>query len=216
MVGQRRITPLPIGTLLKLCIPMVIIGLGAGLIIPFFQVYFQWRFGTSVEDIGILFATTLFLWAAAYLLVPGLTEKRGSVRAITYVHCGGILALLAIPVSPTFSIVSVAYIARMVLMNATWPILQSFSIGQMPDEHRSFTLSATNFSFNGAKAVTPLIGGIIYSYSLSVPFFICAVLYTASVAAFFLFFRHAREGVGRKRRRKMRVLSKGHQEDEGQ
>lgn len=184
-----ELPPLPKRTLVKLCVPMAILGLGAGLIVPFFQVYFQWRFDTRVEDIGILFALTQFLWAAAYLLMPNIAEKRGSVRGITTVHVLAIAALIAIPVSPNFFFVSIAYITRMVLMNMTWPIFQSYSLSQMPKEYRSFTISCTNFSFNALRAVTPLVAGYLFQKSLELPFLITAVLYAIATTAFYLFFR---------------------------
>jgi MFS family permease len=186
---KRKLPPLPKLTLLKLCIPMALFGLGAGLVVPFFQVYFQWRFNTSVEDIGILFAFTQFLWAAAYLITPNLAERRGSVRAITAVHTAAIIALIAIPVSPNFFFVSMAYITRMVLMNSTWPIFQSYSLTQVPKEHRSFTLSSTNFSFNGARSITPIIAGYLFAWSLELPFFLTAILYTIATTSFYYFFR---------------------------
>jgi MFS family permease len=186
---KKLLPPVPRRTLLMLCIPMALLGLGAGLVIPFFQVYFRWRFDTSIQDIGILFSLTQFLWAGAYLLMPNIAEKRGSVNSITVVHTGAIIALLAIPISPSFYFVAVAYITRMVLMNSTWPIFQSYSLSQVPKEHRSLTLSATNFSFNVTKAITPLVGGYLFAQSLGLPFFITAILYAIATLTFYFLFR---------------------------
>lgn len=186
---KKLLPPVPRVTLILLCIPMALLGLGAGLVIPFFQVYFRWRFDTSIQNIGILFSFTQFLWAGAYLLMPNIAERKGSVRAITTVQVAAIIALVAIPISPNFYFVAVAYITRMVLMNSTWPIFQSYSLSQVPREHRSLTLSATNFSFNVMKAVTPLVGGYLFAQSLELPFFITAILYTVATVTFFIFFR---------------------------
>ncbi|UCG68500.1 MAG: MFS transporter [Thermoplasmata archaeon] len=179
----------PRTTLFKLCIPMALFGLGAGLIVPFFQVYFKWRFGTSLEDIGILFFLTSFIWAIIYLPMPHLAERGGSVKAITIVHSAAIVALLAIPTSPSFLLVAIAYMIRMVLMNSTWPLFQSYSLSQMPREHRSLTISTTSFSFNSMKALTPLAAGYIYGFNLELPFLICASFYIAATILFYLFFR---------------------------
>ncbi len=186
---RKEFAPLPKITLVKLCIPMALLGLGAGLVVPFFQVYFQWRFNTSVEDIGILFSFTQFLWAAAYLLMPNLAERKGSVGAITAVHTAAIIALVAIPISPNFFFVAIAYITRMVLMNSTWPIFQSYSLSQVPKEHRSLTISSTNFSFNGTRAITPIIAGYLFEWSLEVPFFLTAILYAIATITFYSFFK---------------------------
>lgn len=187
--SEKNLPPLPKVTLFKLCLPMALLGLGAGLVIPFFQVYFQWRFDTSIEGIGILFAFTNFLWAGAYLLTPYAADKKGSVKLITMLHTIAIFALVAIPVSPNFEFVAIAYIIRMVIMNSTWPISQSYSLSQVPREHRSLTLSAINFSFNLTKAITPLAAGYLFQMSLELPFMITAVLYSIATVTFYLFFR---------------------------
>jgi MFS family permease len=186
----REIPPIPWKTLVMLCLPMVLIGIGAGLIVPFFQLYFIWRFDTPVEIIGILFAITQFFWGLAYLIMPYVSDSIGSVRAITIVQTFAIFALVGIPLSPSFHFVAVMYVIRMVAMNSAWPILQSYSIGQVPKEHSSFTLSATNFCFNVPKGLTPGIAGFIYEYNLDVPFFICAAFYFVSTMLFFAVFKN--------------------------
>jgi MFS family permease len=186
---RKEPPPMPWRTIFSLCLPMVLIGIGAGLIVPFFQLYFTWRFDTPVWLIGVLFSVTQFFWGMAYLVMPYVSDRIGSVRAITVVQSFAIMALVGIPISPSFHFVAVMYIIRMVAMNSAWPILQSYSVGQVPEEHRSFTLSATNFSFNVPKGLTPGIGGYIYGFSLELPFFLCAAFYTASTIMFFTLFK---------------------------
>jgi MFS family permease len=157
--------------------------------VPFFQLYFVWRFDTPVHIIGILFAITHFFWGIAYLIMPYYADRVGSVKAITIVQWIAIGALLGIPLSPNFFLVSLMYLIRMVVMNSTWPILSSYSLSQVPSEHRSFTLSATNFSFNVPKGLTPGIAGFIYSFNLELPFFICAAFYTVATIIFYMAFR---------------------------
>lgn len=188
--ARKEPPPMPLKTIFLLCLPMVLIGIGAGLIVPFFQLYFIWRFDTPVELIGVLFAITQFFWGMAYLVMPYVSDRIGSVKAITAVQSFAIFALVGIPLSPSFHFVAVMYIIRMVAMNSAWPILQAYSVGQVPEEHRSFTLSATNFSFNVPKGLTPGLGGYIYGFSLDLPFFLCAAFYTISTMTFFAFFRN--------------------------
>jgi MFS family permease len=182
------VPPIPWKTLLLLCLPMVLLGTGAGFIVPFFQLYFQWRFDTPVHVIGMLFSLTHFLWGVAYLIMPYFADKVGSVKAITIVQWVAIAALVGIPVSPSFYFVALMYLIRMVVMNSTWPILQSYSLSRVPKEHRSLTLSATNFSFNLPKGFTPGISGYIFAVNLDLPFFICAAFYITATVIFFAVF----------------------------
>jgi MFS family permease len=187
---KKAMTPIPWKTIALLCFPMALLGLGAGLIVPFFQLYFVWRFEASVDIIGILFALTQFLWAIGYLVMPKLADATGSVRAITLTQSIAIMALIAIPVSGNFYIVAAMYTTRMVLMNASWPILSSYSINVVGEEHGSTCLSATRFSFDGLKGLTPGIAGFIYEWDLELPFFICAAFYAVATVIFFGTFRN--------------------------
>ena len=186
---KRSPPPIPWKTIVLLCLPMALLGIGAGLIVPFFQLYFVWRFNTPVEILGILFSITQFFWGISYLIMPYVSDRIGSVKAISIVQTLAIVALIGIPISPSFHFVAMMYIIRMVSMNSAWPILQSYSIGRVPKEHSSFTLSATNFSFNVPKGLTPGIGGYIYEYNLELPFFICAAFYIVATILFFVSFR---------------------------
>jgi MFS family permease len=181
--------PLPKRTLYKLCMPMALFGLGAGLFVEFLPVYFIWRFDVDIAEIGILYFITFFIWALMCLPMPSLAERGGSVKAITIVHSVAIFALLAIPASPIFTLAATAHVIRMVFMNSTWPIFNSYALGHVPKEHSSLTLSATGFSFNSMRALTPLIAGFIFNISLALPFMITAVLCTIAIIAFYLFFR---------------------------
>jgi MFS family permease len=199
-VRYRELPPMPRRTVLKLCVPMVLFGLGAGLFVEFLPVYFVWRFDKSVADIGILYFLTFFIWALMYLPLPTLAEKGGSVKAITAVHSFAIIALLAIPASPIFTLAAMAHITRMVLMNSTWPIFNSYTLGHVPKEHTSLTLSSTSFSFNSMRAITPLAAGYLFGISLALPFLIAAVFYTIAVIAFYvLFIGKEEKGIGGER-----------------
>ncbi len=180
---------IPKKTLALLAVPMIFLGFGAGLIVPFFQVYFIWRFDTPIETISMLFALTHFLWGVGYLFMPRFADRVGSVKAITTVHILAIFALIMMPLSTSFYMLAAMYVMRMVLMNSTWPILQSFTLGLVPNEHRNLALGSLNFSFNLPKGISPAYAGYMFERDLDQPFFICAILYAWATIFFFLFFR---------------------------
>lgn len=180
---------IPWKTILMLSLPSVFLGFGAGLVVPFFQVYFVWRFNTPISVIGVIFSITNFVWAIAYLFMPYVAEKLGSVKTIALLQTIAIIALIAIPLSPNFLVVVIMYLIRMVLMNATWPIFQAYSVSRVPEKHRSLTLSSTAFAFSGLNSISPGIAGYIYERNINLPFFICAIFYTVSTIIFFTYFR---------------------------
>lgn len=93
----------------------------AGFMIPWFSYYFTQKFGVNLAEIGIVFAISQIGMAIAYLIVPKMAEKIGSVRTIVYSQATSILVLLSISVSPDFSVASILYLMRVILMKMTSP-----------------------------------------------------------------------------------------------
>lgn len=195
-VSHRSIlSALKTKTILMLSLPQMFFGLGAGFIIPFFQLYFIWRFNTPLPLIGTIFAITSFIWCPLCLLVPYLAERVGSVKTIFSLQLCAILVLICIPLSPTLLILTTMYIVRMILMNLAGPIYNSYAVNIVPREYKSLTLSATSFTFSLFNAISPVAAGYIYESNINLPYYICASLYISGSLIFFVYFRRRKEDV---------------------
>jgi predicted MFS family arabinose efflux permease len=169
-----------------------LIGLGAGFIVPWFSYYFTRKFGVNLGDIGVVFAVSQVGMAAAYLIVPKMAEKVGSVRTIVYSQATSILVLVLISISPTFAVASVLYLVRVILMNMTSPAFSSFFMGLLKAEERASGNSVVWASWNIGNALPrPVAGYIIDNVCLDANLYICAALYSVSTIIFFTIFAKA-------------------------
>jgi len=168
-----------------------LIGLGAGFMIPWFSYYFNKKFGVNLAEISVVFAISQTGMAIAYLIVPKMVEKIGSVRTIVYAQSTSILVLLFISVSPGFTVASVLYMIRVVLMNMTSPALDSFFMGMLKDEERASGNGLVWASWSICNALPlPLAGYIMNNIFLDMTLYICASLYSISTAIFYSIFKN--------------------------
>ncbi|MEM4878295.1 MAG: MFS transporter, partial [Thermoplasmata archaeon] len=113
-------------TLIKLTLPAMLIGFGAGFVIPYFQLQFKFRFGVSIESISYIFALTDFIMAILMLYIPFYAEKKGTLITIVVLWLLATLTLFLMPfisyLPMGFYMFSSLYIIRTILMNVAGPI----------------------------------------------------------------------------------------------
>ena len=165
------------------CAFQVLLGSGAGLVIPWFSYYFYVRFGTRLTEIGFLFAITQALLALGSLSAYGLASRIGDVRTAVLCQLASVGALLAIPASPAFTIAAVFYVMRAVLMNMASPVVRAFYMGLLRREERGSASALQHMSFWASRSLGTYGSGFLMEfYSLEAPFFFCAALYVAASA----------------------------------
>jgi len=100
--------------------------------------------------------------------------------------------LFVMPFSPTALIAGPLYIVRAMLMNMSSPLSDTFLMNIIAEDER-----ATASSFNAVlwrlpnSASTVVGGSLLNSGDLSLPFYLCTVLYVTSITLFYSLFRHA-------------------------
>jgi len=172
-------------------IPQATIGFGAGFVIPYFQVYFEKRFDVPINDIGIAFMLNNLVMAAALLLIPKAAERMGSIRATLATQVGAITLLVIIPfVPPPYYWLCVAlFIARMVLMNVSGPILTAYMLQHVPQHARGTATSMTMIAWVTSNSLGIFIGGFLWNEGVYWPqFIICLTLYVVATFMYATFF----------------------------
>jgi MFS family permease len=175
--------------LLKFALPSAFTGIGAGVLIPYFPIYFKLRFEMEIGSIGILFAMLSFIMAMMTFYLPKMAERRGTVAITTAFHTTSILAMFIMPFTPWLLMVIILFFIRAALMNVPGPIMTSFMMSQLPHSFRATAQSVTGFAWMFTHAIGVFIGGFLWDMgNLLLPFMIATVLYVASTAFYFLFF----------------------------
>jgi predicted MFS family arabinose efflux permease len=108
--------------------PLVLISIGAGLTIPFVNLFFNSIFGFSSSDYSILGSFTAMLVFMFSLLVPTLRKRYGYWMTIVVVQSLAIICLVVMSLTEVYSyhgyaviIAVVAYVLRQPLMHMAHP-----------------------------------------------------------------------------------------------
>jgi len=167
-----------------------LIGLGAGIIIQLFPLWFYLKFGTNVDVLGPIFAISTFLTGIASFFIPMIVKRFGTINIIIFPQLLSIIILIAIPISFSYLFAGVLYIFRNVLMNMSNPIFNSFIMTIIPEEERARGSAIIQLFDSIPRSIGPTIGGYFFNMGmLDLPFYITAILYTASIILFYMVFK---------------------------
>ncbi len=192
----------------RLLAPQVIIGLGAGMMMPFMNIYFRKVYGIADGPISLMFAIGGLSMAIAQFLGPPLSDRMGKIQAVIFTQAISIPFLLTMGLGVLavvngvgaatfwFVVAGIAYIFRLALMNLSNPIYQTFLLEQVPVSTQALTISLSSLSFEFGWFVMPQISGwlqVEYGEWGFVPiFFTVSALYATAIALEWIFFRSAR------------------------
>jgi len=179
-----------LGVIMKFSCANLLIGLGAGLIIPLIPTWFYLRFGLTDVFSGPLIAASNLIMGLTALRAPRIARRVGLVNGIVTTESLATVILLTIPLCPTAEIAGVFYVIRAVLMNMASPLSDTFLMNMVADDERATASSFNAVLWNLPNAGSTVVGAQLLSAgNLSIPFFLCGTLYTASVVFFYSIFR---------------------------
>ncbi|HSB66372.1 MAG TPA: MFS transporter [Anaerolineales bacterium] len=174
--------------LTKLILPIIITFIGAGLIMPFMNVFFRVQYHQSDQVIGVLFAWGSLAMGLGLLAAPPLAERYGKIQIVVITQGLSIPFLILLGFSPVFWASGMAFYIRVALMNMSGPIYQTFVMEQVDSSSRAMVASLVNMSSNFGNAFSPTISGILQvNYGFGPPFMGTIILYTMSVFLYWWF-----------------------------
>jgi MFS family permease len=181
-------------TVKRLVIISCLIGFGAGLIVPFFNVYFNKILSATPGQIGIIFALAQACMAVGAMAIPYMVGKIGKVKTVSLTYVISIPFLILLAISTNLYIASAAYVLRMVFMNMSSPIYNSFSMEIVHEEEMASVSSLTSMGNYIAIALSSYVAGVFMTYgSYLLPYMATCVFYLAASVLFFKFFRRYEE-----------------------
>jgi predicted MFS family arabinose efflux permease len=168
----------------------VLIGFGAGMVVPYFNVFLTRKLGITSDLVGLILSLTQGATAIAGLIAPILATKYGRVPTVVGTQLASIPFLLLIALPPNIYLVSFALFMRSALMNMSNPVASGFSMEIVDAEKRgkmsSLMRIADNVTRSGSAAVA---GYIMANWSYEVPYFFTAILYCLASAVYWRAFR---------------------------
>ncbi|MBD3160619.1 MAG: MFS transporter, partial [Candidatus Eisenbacteria bacterium] len=174
----------------KICLPIFLIGCGAGLTIPFLNLYFRNRFGQNPAEIGVYFAIAQTMTMIGFLVGPVLARRFTHVRAIVATQLFSIPFFLILAIADRLWVAVGAFWIRGALMNMNHPISSAFSMEIIPSDQQATTNSMRMLSWNLSwMCMTPLGGWLIERYGFSPNMIGTMGLYLIASVIFWRFFR---------------------------
>jgi len=173
----------------------LLIGAGAGLVIPFMNLYFAQRFHCSSAQIGSFYSVAQVLTAAAAMLGPALARRFGKLRTSVVAQLASLPFLVTLGVENRLSVAVAAFLARATLMQASTPLLNTFIMEALPAKLRATATGMINLLWNVGWAVSAtLAGAAIERWGYGPTFATTATLYASAALYFYLSFRGSHEG----------------------
>ena len=155
----------------RFLLPSLVIGLGAGLMQPFMNVYFRNVYGKPDPAIGVVFALGGLAMAVGQFAGPPLADRLGKIRTVMATQALSIPFLMLLGLGawlvPTgraaagavFVVAGVAYIFRLALMNLSNPVYQTFVLERVPEQAQALSVSLTNLVFQVGWFIMPQVSG---------------------------------------------------------
>ncbi len=177
------------GIPLKLFLPFFILGLGAGLIIPFLNLYFRDRFHLPARTIGVYFSLLQFFMLVGVIIGPLLSKKFGMIKTIVYTQLFSIPFMLILAFTFNNTLALLAFLWRGSLMNMSQPISANFAMEKVRKDQQPLINSLMVLAWTSSWVISANLGGrLIHAYAYTLPLLITAVLYLISSLLYFRFF----------------------------
>lgn len=183
--------------LVKLLFPSAIISVGAGLFMPFMNVFFRTVHHQSDQVIGTLFAWGSLAMGIGLMIAPPIADRLGKIRLVMITQGLSIPFMMLLGFAPVFAVSAGAYFVRMALMNMSNPIYQTFVMEQVDDSARTTVASLVSMVWAFGRSFSPTVSGYLQvRYGFGPPFAIAISLYAIAVSLYWVFFvRHQRHPV---------------------
>ena len=171
-------------------IPKILVGLGAGLVIPFMNLYFKIVFNADSSRIGTYFSIMQVFLFLGMLTAPQLSKRFGMINTIVLTELLSIPFMFILALTTNLPLAVIAFVARGTLMNLNLPVSANFEMELVNPNEQAFTNAISTLSWQGAWTISSWLGGqIIEKYSFAWSFYVTIGFYFLSACSYYIFFR---------------------------
>ncbi len=175
--------------LTKLVLPMLITSLGAGLIMPFMNVFFRTVHFQPDPVIGALFAWGSLAMGIGILVAPPMADRMGKIQLVVVTQALSIPFLILLGFAPWFWVSAAAYYIRVALMNMGGPVYNAYVMEKVEPSARATVASLVSMSWNFGWAFSPTVSGWMQvKYGFGPSFIGTISLYAVAVFLYWRFF----------------------------
>jgi len=156
----------------------IIIGMGAGMSIKFFPVFFRSIYELQPISVQLIMGVTAIFTGLFGVLAQKFSLKKGRGEMIFAVQFAATICLIVIGFYPALFLLIPLFVLRGSLMNAAQPLSRSILMDVVPKKHRGKWNSAETIAWGLFWNASAVIGGfIIGENNFQLCFFITAGVY---------------------------------------
>ncbi|MBC8330928.1 MAG: MFS transporter, partial [Anaerolineae bacterium] len=169
----------------KLIMPLLITSIGAGLVMPFMNVFYRVVHHQPDPVIGNLFAWGSLAMGVGLLIAPPLADRFGKIPVVVVTQGLSVPLLALLGFSPWFWVSAGAYYFRLALMNMSTPVYQTFVMERVDASARGTVASLSSMAWNFGWAFSPALSGYLQvHYGFGPAFAITISLYTIAISMY--------------------------------
>jgi len=139
----------------------VIIGMGAGMTVKFFPVFFRSIYFLKPISVQIILGITLFITGFTGILAQKFSKSKGRASMIFLVQLSAIICLVLIAFYPQLVFLIPLFIMRGSLMNAAQPLSRSILMDVIPKRNRGKWNSLETIAWGLFWNASAAIGGFL-------------------------------------------------------
>ena len=186
----------------RLALPHALVGLGAGLTIPFINLYFTDRFDVAKGDLGLVMAASQITMTVGLIAMPWTVRKLGLLKATIVTEALSLPFFLTLAFTTDFSVALVAFVFRAALMNLSHPMWRNLMMEITPDEWRAAVNGVSMLAWHLGWALSNQLGGELIERlpgwvgegtdGYVMPMLITTLMYLSAIVLEAVFFWHVR------------------------
>lgn len=186
----------------RLALPHTIIGLGAGLTIPFINLYFTDRFHLPKGELGLVMGTSQLTMTIGLLAIPWTVRRLGLLKSTILSEGLSLPFFLILAFTVDLRWALLAFVFREALMNLSHPMWRNLMMELTPREWRAAVNGVTMLAWSAGWAISNQLGGQLIENSAGwfgantdgyvVPMLLTTTLYVGAIALEAIFFWNVR------------------------
>ncbi|MDF2546214.1 MAG: hypothetical protein K0R93_1112 [Anaerosolibacter sp.] len=166
-----------------------LIGLGAGMVVPFFSIYLKYALHVDDMVVGSILSFAQLGTVLGGMLIPILVLKLGKPKTVVLCQILSIPFLLSIAFPQGLALVAVSFFMRSSLMNMAQPVLQNLSMDLVQKESRSSLSSFLALSNNILRGAGVYLGGMMMErFTYNTPYYFTVAMYFIGTILFMIIF----------------------------
>ncbi len=162
---------------LKIIVPDILIGFGAGITIPFLNLYLKERFHLNTGTIGTALAVSNALMLLGVWAGPPLGRRFGLLRTVAGSQILSIPFMVLLALTYDIRIAVICLIARSALMNMSHPLARAFQMECIPPKDQATVNSLCMLGWSATWMLGTFVGGRI----IGVAGFTYSILFTSAI-----------------------------------